>query len=341
MRRFVCALVALLAIGVSLSATEEISWRTNFARAKRDAEREGKPMVLFFTGSDWCGWCKKLDREVFADESFVDRAGEKFVFMKVDFPMHSDLSEGMRSQNERLKAQYNIDGYPTIIILDENQQKVIEAGYQPGGGNKYADFLLKILHNYSAYQERLKDVGIKRIASTDLEQLYHSAQQLGQNDDINLIIQAGLASDNPTPFLLEQYRMLVEGGMRRSEEAQMIRKHLLDSDPVNTMGVHYRLAIVEFQHRAEALAKGNGTVDEACAPLVAYIERFGATDVENLWRLNMTVAQTHMSRGDTEKALKFAKASHRAAPQEIRSDIAETIQVLQMSKHRGETVMLK
>lgn len=124
----------------------QIYWFNNYKEAVQEAQKSRKPLLLFFTGSDWCGWCKKMHQEVFSSPEFAREVGNMFVFVDVDFPMNKPLPPEIAQQNAQLKQTYGVTGYPTVVILDSNQNFVAEAGYRPGGGRAYADYLKQLLH---------------------------------------------------------------------------------------------------------------------------------------------------------------------------------------------------
>lgn len=121
--------------------SSQIQWHTNFNQAMQLAQKERKPIVLFFTGSDWCGWCKKMHQEIFASSEFAQAAGNQFIFVEIDFPRGRQLSPEMAQQNEMLKQKYGITGFPTVILLDSNGNFIAETGYMPGGGRAFAAYL--------------------------------------------------------------------------------------------------------------------------------------------------------------------------------------------------------
>lgn len=123
----------------------QIKWYTNFNQAVQAAQNSRLPLLLFFTGSDWCGWCKKMHQEVFSSPDFAKAAGNNFIFVDIDFPMNTQLPPEQAQQNAQLKQKYGVTGYPTVIILDSNQNFVAETGYRPGGGQAYADYLRQLL----------------------------------------------------------------------------------------------------------------------------------------------------------------------------------------------------
>src|SRR5688500_7994876 len=108
-------------------------WEDDYEKALAKAKAEKKMVILDFTGSDWCGWCIKLDKEVFSKKEFKDYAKENAVLVEVDFPQGKRQSKKVKEQNEKLKNEHSIKGYPTIIVLDSEGQKVGQMGYMPGG----------------------------------------------------------------------------------------------------------------------------------------------------------------------------------------------------------------
>ncbi|MDF3057300.1 MAG: thioredoxin [Rariglobus sp.] len=140
-RFFVLISLALLSIG-SLRAADA-TWLTNYDQALKQAAAEKKPLLIDFTGSDWCGWCIRLDKEVFSQPEFVSYAKENLVLLKLDFPRKKELPAEEKAQNSKLAKQYQIRGYPTIIVLDSKGQQIGQMGYQKGGAGPWIASLEK------------------------------------------------------------------------------------------------------------------------------------------------------------------------------------------------------
>lgn len=126
---FAAAALSLSLFG-TLSAGE---WSTDLPKAVAKAKAEGKLVLVDFTGSDWCGWCIKLKSEVFDTPAFKDYATKNLVLVEVDFPRKKDLPAALKATNQALAEKYGIRGFPTLIILDGNGQRVGQLGYMPGG----------------------------------------------------------------------------------------------------------------------------------------------------------------------------------------------------------------
>ena len=132
----------LLALTVSLSTAAGEGWMTDFEAAKQKAAAENKDLLVDFTGSDWCGWCIKLVDEVFKHDAFKKGVADNFVLVEIDFPQDkSKLDEATQKQNEILKEKYSIQGFPTILLLDDQGRPYARTGYQAGGPEKYLTHL--------------------------------------------------------------------------------------------------------------------------------------------------------------------------------------------------------
>lgn len=130
----------------SLSATMAADgWMTDFPAAQAQAKAEGKPLLLDFTGSDWCGWCIRLDREVFSQAAFKEFAASELVLVELDFPRGKKQSAEVRAQNEALAAKYGIEGFPTLILLSPAGGVVGRTGYREGGAEAYVEHLKALL----------------------------------------------------------------------------------------------------------------------------------------------------------------------------------------------------
>ncbi len=140
---FFSAVFALLSTSFAFAPADlkNVSWKTDFEEAKKEAKKNKKYILLNFTGSDWCGWCTRLNDEVFSQPEFVKYAGESLVCVKLDFPRNKQLPEKERSQNYTLQQLYQVQGYPTIILLSPDGAVAGVTGYQRGGAKSYIEHL--------------------------------------------------------------------------------------------------------------------------------------------------------------------------------------------------------
>lgn len=182
------------------AADNKIKWLTNFDEAIQLSSKTSKPIILFFTGSDWCTWCIKLEEESLSRPEFAEAAGDKFIFVKLDFPIKRQLSPEITAQNKRLQKQYSVNGFPTIVIIDAKQHQIGTTGYRQGGGKQYAAYLFKLVEDNSAYKQKVDTLEKQKMSSTDLKQLYDRASSLGRWADANKIIEAGIKTDQKVFF---------------------------------------------------------------------------------------------------------------------------------------------
>lgn len=127
------------------AATDVFKWETDFEVAKKRAKDENKDLLLDFTGSDWCGWCIRLNKEVFDKPAFKEYAAKKLVMVELDFPRKKKLSAKETEQNEKLAKEFDVSGFPSVILLNSRGKVVGRTGYQEGGPEKYIEHLKEML----------------------------------------------------------------------------------------------------------------------------------------------------------------------------------------------------
>ena len=109
------------------------NWTTDYPAALAKAKQDNTKVFLFFTGSDWCGWCKRLDHEILSTAEFVAYANTNLTLVKVDFPRRIPQDDALKAKNAQLAKRYRITGYPTIIVLNSKGMPVAKLGYGEGG----------------------------------------------------------------------------------------------------------------------------------------------------------------------------------------------------------------
>lgn len=117
-------IIAVIYLVQPLSAQHEkhgLTWYDDITQVYELSKKTGKPVFAFFTGSDWCGWCHKLERAVFEKESFQTWAKEKVILLELDYPRKKQLPEKLAKQNQDLAAFFKVQGFPTIWLFDINR----------------------------------------------------------------------------------------------------------------------------------------------------------------------------------------------------------------------------
>lgn len=147
------AVVFLFFISLGVNA-QDLKWHTDVSEAAKISLDQKKPMLFFFTGSDWCGWCIRLQKEVFHKPEFAKWASDNVVLVELDFPRRTPQDESLRAQNQNLQQMFDVKGYPTIWMvqpeLKEGKKVNLDAlgnlGYVKGGPDAWlavADNILK------------------------------------------------------------------------------------------------------------------------------------------------------------------------------------------------------
>ncbi|MGD0812939.1 MAG: thioredoxin family protein [Verrucomicrobiota bacterium] len=132
MRKFILILFACCMAAPVFAA--DSAWLVSVPQAMAQARQENKLVLLDFTGSDWCGWCKKLAAETFAQPGFIEYAGKNLVLVEIDFPHQTPQSAELRKINQALQKQYDVKGYPTLVALKPDGSVVWkQTGFLRGG----------------------------------------------------------------------------------------------------------------------------------------------------------------------------------------------------------------
>jgi thioredoxin-related protein len=126
------ATILLLTFALGLRA-ESGEWLTDFKEAKKKAKEENKPIMLLFTGSDWCPTCKKWDKEVFSTQEYQGYAKSNLVAVLVDFPEKKPLPKAQQRANKALDQKYRPVEYPFVVLLDSDGKKLGSFNYLEGG----------------------------------------------------------------------------------------------------------------------------------------------------------------------------------------------------------------
>lgn len=155
MKKLVVTLFLTLA-SFAIQAQEGLTWHTDLKKATEIAQQEQKPLFLFFTGSDWCGWCIRLQKEVFKTPEFEKWAKKNVVLVELDFPRKTAQDPAIQKQNSELQQTFAVQGYPTVWIVNAskkdgkiNLEKLGSTGYLAGGPTTWLANADQILANKS------------------------------------------------------------------------------------------------------------------------------------------------------------------------------------------------
>lgn len=159
---FVGSLIFLVAMSFFVSNREELhvsnaaqdshlkfeGWDTNLKVSLEKGKESKKNILLLFTGSDWCPPCKMLESKIFRSEIFKDYASKNLELLVIDFPKYTKISEEQSAYNESLSDKFRIEGFPTMVFLDPNENELTRMGYM---GDDAEQFIQR-------YERKIKSV---------------------------------------------------------------------------------------------------------------------------------------------------------------------------------------
>jgi len=124
--------------------TDSVVWLNTIEEAINQGDNV-RGILVNFTGSDWCGWCTKLREEVFSQDEFIQYAKENLNLVMLNYPKYIQQSQETINYNRAKLGEFNIRGFPTILILDASGKEITKTGYVPGGAQNYVNHLENIL----------------------------------------------------------------------------------------------------------------------------------------------------------------------------------------------------
>lgn len=116
-------------------------WYDNLDEAMKESERLHRPIFALFTGSDWCPWCIKLEREILSKPEFQKYAARHFIMFKVDELRKTRMPQGVALKNREYLNKYGVRGFPTVLLLDKKGRLLTQTGYRAGGPENYIEHL--------------------------------------------------------------------------------------------------------------------------------------------------------------------------------------------------------
>ncbi|MFT4176213.1 MAG: thioredoxin family protein [Luteolibacter sp.] len=297
----------LCSSGIALAGGE--GWTSDFPAAQKEAREQKKDLLLDFTGSDWCGYCIKLNEEVFKTDVFKAAVKDKFVLVEIDFPQdESKISEQTKKQNQELARKYPIEGYPTIILCDAEGRPYAVTGYQQGGAEPYVKNLEKLVEIKKTRDEKLKlaesseGVAKAKALLTALDAMELPAEmQANFYGDIADKIKAADPKDET-------------GFQKKQQSAEKIAKYQQELQKLGESG--------NFDG---ALALTDKTIAE------------GGLEPETLQQVTLTKAMILANQGKFDEAIKVVEESKKIAPDsEITPKLGDFIKELQNAKEQKE-----
>ncbi|MBI1370134.1 MAG: thioredoxin fold domain-containing protein [Planctomycetes bacterium] len=292
MRQRLSALLVLALVASNVFAGGE-GWSSDMKASMAKAAAEKKDMILDFTGSDWCIWCKRLNGEVFSQEAFKNSIPNEFVLVELDFPNDkSKLSAETQAQNKEWMEKFGVTGFPTIILTDASGKPYAKTGYQEGGPEKYVEHLHK-LQGYKAKRDEL-------LAAAEKAEGVEKAKQL---DQLLGMSEEGLIVENE----------------------DQVMEQIVALDANNEAGLKAKYQIVAVQNKAgKALQSGPAGLDEAIKIIDDAFANLKPTG-QSAQDLYLMRSQCLYYKKDKAGALKNLNDALEAAPQGDKVELIKNV----------------
>lgn len=153
----------LFVLGSMSMQAQDLVWHKDMTKAIEISKKENKPLFMFFTGSDWCGWCIRLQKEVFKTPEFTEWAKKNVVLVELDFPRKSAQPEAEKRQNAELQQVFAVRGYPTVWFVKAgelngktNFEQLGSTGYVAGGPKPWLNVANPIIQKFTPYEKASK-----------------------------------------------------------------------------------------------------------------------------------------------------------------------------------------
>ncbi len=280
--------VAVAAMGWSgLAFAGGEGWISDFSAAKTQATEANEDLLVDFTGSDWCGWCIKLNEEVFSHDAFKAGVKDKFVLVEVDFPNDkSKLSEATQKQNAELGEKYGVQGYPTILLCDASGKPYASTGYQKGGAEAYVKHLDEL-----------------REKKTERDKAFAAAEKAEGVEKAKNLVAALTAMDLTDEMVANFY----------GDVAEQIKA----ADPEDATGftkaAESKAKVAAFESKLQEFAK-NEDMDGALAFVESTLKE-GGFGPDETQEMILTKASILARQGKFDDALKAVDEGKAAAPE--------------------------
>lgn len=285
------------------------------------AQHEKKVLLVAFLGENWCPWSEKLKRDVLNSQEFLHKL-EGLAHLAVAI-----VDEEESERNKALQEVFHIEQTPTLVLFDYSQEEIARLGFLPLNSEEYAQAAIELTEHFEEVVSFLNNPQLKK-SEEEMVELYLKAKKLSSKSYGNQILQIGLKREKGSFFLLEKYESLLKKFKFKSKTVQKARKQVIERDPDNKMGTLLKMAMLEFQELSPKV-KGKNKIDKAISPLVNYVQKFGKQDRENLWRVEMMIAQFLFAKNELEQALVHARASLDVAPENMKGEVEEMVDYLQ------------
>jgi protein disulfide-isomerase len=312
------------------SQEKQILIMKDFTKAKEIARAYQKPLVLLFTGSDWCQYSQELLKHTLLSDGFIQVVKSSLIFVQIDFPEFNKSLKGERVQeNAFLKEKFHVTEFPTVVLVDPDMHEITRLGYSTASSIEYANYLTSA---YEKYQHLNASLCSKKDWTFDqLKQKYIEAEELGAEHLMLGLLNLGLHKDKECFFHLEKYCRA------KGDDRKELRRQILALNTDNKQSVTLRLAVLDYQEMMQnnphvALAHLLKDID------TIEISKGGLQDKALGWRINRLLAQQLVLEGEFEAANIYAKRALFLSPERYQKEVSQLIQQISLKLTRDQEI---
>lgn len=293
------------------------TWQFEEKNILKAARAENRPIVAVFLGED-CPWSKKMRQEILESPSFLEKIHAEAILW---------VNSLRQEEEEKTFVQkYKVQQCPIFLLLDPTGKEFARLDSISTDVQGYTEAIVSQIENFQEICLALER------EDTDFDEqkwqeLYQKAKNLSVPCFHQVILERGLRKEKGNYFHLEKFAALLEKHKIKHPEVRKVKQQLLNRDPDDEFGMHFKVAMLEFKKNASKL-KSKDRPEKALLPLLQYVHRFGKKDVENYWKSEWMIAEFLYSHQFILFALEHAEAAYRSSPEAARQQIAETIALM-------------
>ncbi len=315
-----CALNVFLICFFAVASCEE-QWKIDEQRVLNEAQRENLPVVAVFMRADECPWSYKLKEDVLRAAPFITPIAYEVILW--------EISLGKEDEDTALRQKYGVKECPQIVLLDPKGKEFARMGYLPISPGEYALAILSLFDDFQRVCLAL-DAKTDAFDEEEWKELYVSAKKFSVPFFKQLLLEQGLKREKGNFFHVEKYAVMLERNKLKNPETLKFKNQLLKRDPDNSQGTHFKVAVLEFQKRSSP-KKLKGRIEKALVPLFDYMKKFKDKDKENLWKIEMMIAEFFYAKQRIPLAIEHAEKSLELSPDSHKPQVLDAISYMKGS----------
>jgi hypothetical protein len=278
------------------------------------AREENLPIIAIFLGGERCPWSQKFSREVLQDPGFIDPINGEAIVWTIPSP------------NPSLKQKFGLVEYPEILLLDPKGKEFARFGFLPVTAKEYLEKIRQTIQHFQEICIALEQ-NHKTFNEAKWVALYKQAKDLSAPYFAQVILEKGLKKEKGVFFHLEKLTLTLQKNKLKAPQVQSLKKELLKRDSQYEQGVHFKVALLEFQ-KLSPKAKSKGQTQKALKPLLQYLSQTAQKDLKNRWKAELAIAEFLFEKHLTAESLIHMQAAYEVCPAAYKAKIAKALKLI-------------